>query len=194
MDFTNKMEDTQLLDNCLVISFRDADVSKIIDNLSFCICDVMKLVVLDPRQLYWIDDYNLDALVVSDNSKDRTFSREAYRILREISPDVILIAEGASYIDPNITSNISSQFDTFICFDADARDVQLAIKDAIQKRDFRLKSALHSSSASIHTEVAQSRYRPIPQTDTTPIWLETIFGLFWIAIVIGAASIFIDWN
>lgn len=178
----------------MIISFCEADVSQVVDKIHFCIRDVMKLVVLDPRQLYWIDDYNLDALIVSDKSKDSTFSREAYRILREISPDVILIAEGRSYVDQNITTNINSQFDAFIQFDADVGDVQLAIKHAIQKREFRLKSVAQPSSGGSYTKVAQERYRLFLPADTRPVWVETLFGLFWIAALIGVASLIMDWN
>ena len=176
----------------MIISFCETDVSQICDKIHFCIRDVMKLVVLDPRQLYWIDDYSLDALIVSDRSKDGTFSREAYRILKEISPDVILISEGRSYVDQNITTNINSQFDAFIHFDADAGDVQLAIKHAIQKRDFRLKSVTQRSSEGSFTKVVQEHYRLV--LPATPVWVETLLGLFWIVALIGVASVILDWN
>lgn len=194
MDSANQTQDIQLLDNCLVISFCDTDVSEIVEKLHFCICDVMKLVVLDPRHLYQINDYNLDALIVSDRSRDSAFSREAYRILREISPDVILIAEGRSYVDQNITTNINSQFDAFIRFDAYAEDVQLAVKDAIQKREFRLNSVRQSSSGGSYAKVARERYRPFRSANTTPVWLETLFGLFWIVLLVGLASLIMDVN
>lgn len=178
--------------NVLVVSVGGADISQIIAKLQFCVCDVRNMTIFDPYQLYGINDYDFDALIISDSSRNSTLSGAAYRILRVMSPDVILIGEGRSYIDQNITNNIYSQFDAFISFDADLDDIQLALKNAIQNREFRLKAMTQSSNSRPCSQVFQERFRRVPTADTTSVWVATLFGLFWIAAVIGVASLFIN--
>lgn len=180
----NKLTESQ---SFIVVSHSYDNVSQVIEKIKYISSRVVGIVVDDPCQLYNINDYEIDGLIVSDHSADGVFASAAYRILREVSPEAILISEGVSLIDENIASNINSQYDAFFESGATIPEIQLAITDAVMKRDMKNRNAQLRRSQEIRT------FRRLSISSVPPAWQEMVFGLFWILICIGIASLIFDW-
>ncbi|WP_375281564.1 hypothetical protein [Pseudooctadecabacter sp.] len=166
----------------IIVSSNTDNTTQVIDKMRLISSDVSAFVVDDPRQLYSLNDYEIDGVIVSDPSADGAFANAAYRILREVSTEAILISEGHSLVDDNIASNINSQYDAFFDFGATIAEIQMAVTDALVKRSVKNRLT--------HLRRPQGRktFRRLSLYSVPPAWQEFVFGLFWFLVYIKIAS------
>lgn len=193
MKCMHSMQDSSLLSGeYLVIHMHGSAKTRVIENLSAFATDVQELTVSDPCQLYEIDEYSFDVLIVSDSRMLSDCSREYYRILSNISPDALIIVEIQSQIDIHTLSKTGIQFESTISVDADAVDVQLAIMDALEKRELRLRKMNNCLENYIHTKIILGNTKSVQLRTTFPIWFEILLGLLYVAIGVILISIFVS--
>lgn len=178
----------------LVVSFRNTGASNIVKKLRLLGAEVTELLVCDPRELYWINDYEFDVLIVSDGSEGIDFSRAAYKVIRDVAPSTVLVAEGQKFIDSCIISNIYSKYDGFINFDADLKSIDFAIAEAVEKWSFRESNTLYYDGSKLNTKPLGKFYGKIFGLEICDIIFEILIGLMWFIFLFSLAYLMLDWH
>lgn len=178
----------QLIQNALtetkryfVISYSKGAKTHIFEKMEFISSKVVGLVVDDPQQLYWLNTYDVDGIIVSDCSGDAEFANAAHRILQDVSPDSILLSEGKPIIDENIASNIYSQYDGYFRSDANVAEIQLIISNALVKKETKNRDSQFQCVRN------NKIFQRISAPEKSFTWQDFTLGIFWIIITVAIA-------